>query len=258
MRTGAATLVLGAVLVSTDSAAQAAARGRGAELAVRVAVLTAEPRRGAPVEAEVRISATGAAARNTMLFLAAGPPARLRVSGVCAPAAPGYCGLGTVDSAGRAVPFTVEVPAGSSPLTLDLGAFTWADGRWPAGTHSGITFAPSPPEGAPSPPPTADPPPAAPVAADPVPTDPLWLPPVPPDASLPAAPTGSPGPSGRPAAASSPPPPGASTTLVVAEEPGAGQSIRLGVLLAACVLTSALAFRRGARIRRRPGGSGRG
>ncbi|WP_106401575.1 hypothetical protein [Actinocorallia populi] len=260
MRTGAATLVLGVVLMSTASSAQAVPRAPGAELAVHVTVLSGEPRRGAPVEAQAWVSAPGATAENVVLFLAAGSRGEVRVSGGCAPAVPGHCRLGEVDSAGTTVPFTVEVPSGEAPLTLGLGAFAWADGMWPAGDHTRITFAPAVPGSTPSPSPAASeppPPPAAPVAASPAPTDLLGLPQVPaqtPARTPPQAfPADGAGPAGRPAA----PQPGASTTLVVAEEPGAGQSIRLGVLLAACVLASALALRRGARIRRRSGG-GRG
>jgi hypothetical protein len=284
MRTGAATFVLGVVLMSTASAAQAAPDDDppSGELVVHTTVTTGKPRRGAEVKAQTWIASTGAASENATLSFSAEPRTGVRISAVCTRTAQGYCKLGDVDSGGTTVPFTIEVPAGSAPLTLTIGAFTRADNARPVGEYTKVTFAPAArktesqtpsPSASPQPPPTspsatpapppsaANPPAAAPaqteapvqteVTAAPGPSDTLGLP------SVPSAdPTDGSSPAGYVfTAMASEPPPDTRTTLVGTEVPPAlalGQSIWLGVLLAACALAAALAFRRGARIRRRP------
>ncbi|MEO3783866.1 hypothetical protein ABGB12_11070 [Actinocorallia sp. B10E7] len=282
MRAGAATLVLGVVLMSTASTAQAApVEPSSSGLVVHTTVTTGQPRRGVRVEAQTWVAATGTAAENATLSFSTEPRSGVRISAVCTLASQGHCKLGDVEAGGTTVPFTVEVPAGSTPLTLTIGAFARAGDTRSAEEYTKITFAPADRRtGSPSPPPsptasprptrttpsaTAAPPPSAaaesppegsapsttasartPAVADP--SGALGLPS--------ASPTDGSSPSGYPFTAQpASSPPGTGTTLVGEEVPPAlalGQSIWLGVLLAACALAAALAFRRGARIRRRP------
>lgn len=285
MHAGAATFVLGVVLMSTASAAQAAPGDDppSGELVVHTTVITGKPRRGTEVKAQAWVASTGADSENATLSFSAEPRAGARISAVCTLTAQGYCKLGDVDAGGTTVPFTVEVPAGSTPLTLTIGAFTRADNARPAGEYTKVTFAPAArktesqtpsPSASPQPAPaspstTAAPPPAAtnPPAAAPAAVPTQTEMPVQTEAEV------TPGPSdtlGLPSVVStndssppgylftapaSEPPSDTRTTLVGTEVPPAlalGQSIWLGVLLAACALAAALAFRRGARIRRRP------
>ncbi|GAB2863913.1 hypothetical protein GCM10022221_74940 [Actinocorallia aurea] len=269
MRAGAALFLLTATAAAIPGASAQAAPGDGV-LVVHTTITTADPTRGTEVRGQVWVAATGGTAANATLTFSAAPNTGVGLEPVCTRTAQGYCKLGDVDAGGTSIPFTLRVKAGASPLTVTLGAFTRADASESVGEYTKITFARTPPKtqtpsaedtSAPAATPTASattPAPAAP-AAVPAPgtsTDPSVATPqaAAPGAALPqvaATPT-----------ASTPPgyavPPSTEQPLPATELTGAGdvspvlalgQSVWLGVLLAACTLASAAAIRRGTRIR---------
>ncbi|MCD0449954.1 hypothetical protein LO762_12240 [Actinocorallia sp. API 0066] len=282
MRARSAALLLCVGATAIIPAVPAPAAPGDAALVVHTTVTTAQPRRGADVTGQVWVAATGEGARNATLSFSAEPNAGVVLEAVCTRTAQGYCKLGDVDAAGTSVPFTIRVKAGAEPLTVTLGAFTRGDDVESAWEYTKVTFRPAkrprPTEPEPSGP--APPDPASPSATPATPSGPavpapVATPPVvpPPDTAQPSA-TPDPG-MGLPQVADSTgatPGPGyvipapTGQTLPATELTGArevspvlalSQSVWLGFLLAACTLAAAVAFRRGARIRRGPAGRGK-
>ncbi|ROO84609.1 hypothetical protein EDD29_2136 [Actinocorallia herbida] len=268
MRAGAALFFLAATAAAFPGAAVQAAPGDGV-LVVHTTFTTADPTRGEDVHGQVWVAATGGAATNATLTFSATPNTGVGLEAVCTRTAQGYCKLGDVDAAGTSIPFTLRVKAGASRLTVTVGAFARADGSESVGEYTKVAFARTPPktqspEATPttaSPTPTASATTTAPSvpAAVPAPGTTVLVPPVTtPGATDPGA--------GLPQVAPTPSaalpgyavPSSTEEALPATELTGAndvspllalGQSVWLGVLLAACTLASAAAIRRGARIR---------